>query len=89
MKKCLSEGEIKNFGKPVELLVDESSILYELTNKLSKHEKQTLFDIISQNSANKAESSKTLEIKDLHVDEENNNAQAKCNCYVNYAVTVE
>nr|UOU03341.1 ATP-binding cassette subfamily C4-1-2 [Brachionus rubens] len=42
---CLSEGKIINFGVPRELLQDETSILYELTKKLSPNEKKHIFDI--------------------------------------------
>lgn len=49
----MSQGEVKNFGKPINLLMDETTILYELTEKLSKSEKQTLFNIISQNEFNR------------------------------------
>jgi len=47
----LSEGEIKNFGKPIDLLMDETSVLYELTKKLSSSERKTLIDIATKNSA--------------------------------------
>lgn len=42
---CLSEGEVKNFDTPSKLLDDESSILFELTKKLSPNEKKYIFDI--------------------------------------------
>ncbi|CAF0837577.1 unnamed protein product [Brachionus calyciflorus] len=42
---CLSEGKIVNFGIPKELLEDETSILFELTKKLSPNEKKHIFDI--------------------------------------------
>nr|QNH67890.1 ATP-binding cassette transporter subfamily C member 4 X7 [Brachionus rotundiformis] len=42
---CLSEGNIINFGVPKELLSDQTSILYELTKKLSPNEKKLIFDI--------------------------------------------
>ena len=42
---CLSEGEVKNFDKPSVLLSDESSILFDLTKKLSPNEKKFIFDI--------------------------------------------
>lgn len=58
---CLGEGEIKNFGKPVDLLVDETSVLYELTNKLTKNEKHILFDIINRNELNEKEKKKSNE----------------------------
>lgn len=42
---CLSEGEVKNFDSPRELLNDTSSILFDLTKKLSANEKKYIFDI--------------------------------------------
>nr|APD26517.1 ATP-binding cassette transporter subfamily C member 4 X1 protein [Brachionus koreanus] len=42
---CLSEGKIVNFGVPKDLLNDQTSILYELTKKLSANEKKLIFDI--------------------------------------------
>nr|QUF59454.1 ATP-binding cassette transporter Abcc4-1 [Brachionus angularis] len=42
---CLSEGKIINFGIPKDLLDDETSILYELTKKLSPNEKKHIYDI--------------------------------------------
>ena len=42
---CLSEGEVKNFDTPSKLLNDESSILFELTKKLSQNEKKYIFNI--------------------------------------------
>lgn len=42
---CLSEGEVKNFDKPSVLLSDETSVLFELTKKLSPNEKKFIFDI--------------------------------------------
>lgn len=42
---CLSEGQVVNFAKPSELLSDETSVLYELTKKLSPNEKKFIFDI--------------------------------------------
>lgn len=42
---CLSEGEVKNFDKPSVLLSDESSILFDLTRKLSPNERKFIFDI--------------------------------------------
>lgn len=42
---CLSEGEVKNFDKPSVLLSDETTILYDLTRKLSPNERKFIFDI--------------------------------------------
>lgn len=42
---CLSEGEVKDFDKPSVLLSDESTILFELTRKLSPNERKFIFDI--------------------------------------------
>lgn len=42
---CLSEGQVINFDKPSELLSDETSILFELTRKLSPNERKFIFDI--------------------------------------------
>lgn len=52
---CLSEGKIKNFGKPIDLLMDESTVLFELTKKLSRSERQTLFDIVNKNATNESQ----------------------------------
>ncbi len=89
--QCLGEGEIKNFGKPSDLLNDENSVLFELTKKLSKSERQTLLDIINQNKSNnkkllmaKSQSQHSLEVKEIDEDRE-----TKYKSYVNYAVTVE
>lgn len=41
----MSEGEVKNFGKPKDLLADKTSILYELTEKLSKNERTMIQEI--------------------------------------------
>jgi len=45
----LSEGEVKNFGKPKDLLADKTSILYELTEKLSKNERNMIQEIANGN----------------------------------------
>ena len=46
---CLSEGELKNFGRPHALLYDETSVLYDLTKKLSSVEKQVIHQIVNEN----------------------------------------
>lgn len=45
--QCLSEGELKNFGRPHALLYDETSVLCELTKKLSSVERQVIHDIVN------------------------------------------
>lgn len=45
----MSEGELKNYGRPHTLLYDETSVLYELTKKLSSVEKQVIHKIVNQN----------------------------------------
>ena len=40
---------MKNFGKPKDLLADKTSILYELTEKLSKHERNMIQEIANGN----------------------------------------
>lgn len=41
----MSEGKIINFDVPKTLLNDETSVLYELTKKLSPNEKKLIFEI--------------------------------------------
>ncbi len=40
---------MKNFGKPKDLLADKTSILYELTEKLSKNERNMIQEIANGN----------------------------------------
>jgi hypothetical protein len=40
---------VKNFGKPKDLLADKTSILYELTEKLSKNERNMIQEIANGN----------------------------------------
>jgi hypothetical protein len=66
-KKCLSEGVVKNFGTPKELMNDENSIFCELTKKLSPSEKKYINDIANSvdNDAKKlTEESKRAEINE-------------------------
>jgi hypothetical protein len=44
VEKCFSEGQVKNFGVPRELLNDKTSVLYDLTRKLPANEKKLIYD---------------------------------------------
>jgi hypothetical protein len=88
----LSEGEIKNFGKPIDLLLDETTVLYELTKKLSKQEKQTLFTIINQNKLNKsleASHVSKIQMENIIVDKDSSSVETNLsNSYVNQGQTI-
>ena len=40
--KCLSKGKLENFGRPIDLINDESSILHDLVFSLEKSERDSL-----------------------------------------------
>ncbi len=90
----MSEGEIKNFGKPIDLLLDETSVLYELTRKLSKQEKQTLFTIINQNNLNNLKSLEAshvskIQMENVIVDKDSSSVETNLsNSYVNQGQTI-
>ncbi len=88
----MSEGEIKNFGKPIDLLLDETTVLYELTKKLSKQEKQTLFTIINQNKLNKsleASHVSKIQMENIIVDKDSSSVETNLsNSYVNQGQTI-
>jgi hypothetical protein len=44
VSKCFSEGQVKNFGVPKELLQDETSVLYDLTKRLPPNEKKLIYE---------------------------------------------
>ena len=48
--KCLSKGKLENFGRPIDLINDESSILHELINSLDNSERNHLINIANKNS---------------------------------------
>lgn len=62
----MSQGELKNFGRPATLLYDESSVLYELTKKLSSAEKQTIREIVNQNIERLEKSQLTLDSSETY-----------------------
>jgi hypothetical protein len=41
----MSEGNLKNFGHPYELIIDSNTILYKLSAKLSKDELNKLIAV--------------------------------------------
>ena len=79
----MSEGEIKNFGKPKDLLSDETSVLFELTKKLSPSERLNLFQIANQH----AETAKIAEPISLPDSESRENESIQ-KSYVNFAVDI-
>nr|UOU03343.1 ATP-binding cassette subfamily C4-4-2 [Brachionus rubens] len=42
---CLSQGKVQNFGRPYELIEDETSILHDLVNALDKQEREKLIEM--------------------------------------------
>merc|ERR1712127_695068 len=48
---CLSKGKVENFGRPLDLIKDRSSVLYELINSLDVSEKNHLIRVAKQKEA--------------------------------------
>ena len=46
----MSKGKLENFGRPIDLINDESSILHELINSLDNSERNHLINIANKNS---------------------------------------
>ena len=48
--KCVSNGELKNFAKPRDLILDQNSIFYEMTKSLNDYDKHKIFAIVNKNT---------------------------------------
>ena len=49
-KKCLSNGEQINYGRPYDLLQNKKSVLYEFVHKLGNKEEERLFQIAKEHA---------------------------------------
>ena len=45
---CLSKGRLENFGRPCDLLDDESTIFYELVQNLYENEREKLKSLANE-----------------------------------------
>jgi hypothetical protein len=70
--KCFSEGLIKNSGSPRDLLNDTTSILYELTEKLSTTERNLINEIANG-------------LRTVSFLESESESKTDANCFVNKA----
>ena len=48
--KCLNKGKIENFGVPIDLINDESTILFNLIQSLDKAEQEKLIEIAKESA---------------------------------------
>nr|QNH67886.1 ATP-binding cassette transporter subfamily C member 4 X3 [Brachionus rotundiformis] len=49
---CLSQGRVVNFGRPYELIEDDTTILHDLVFSLDKHERVKLIDVAKEKYIN-------------------------------------
>ena len=77
----MSEGQVKNFDTPRNLLLDKTSVLYELISKMPKNERKSLFDIVNNNNNNQQQ--QEIEINNIMVHE-----STTTKSYVNYGATI-
>jgi hypothetical protein len=80
----LSEGQVKNFDTPRNLLLDKTSVLYELISKMPKNERKSLFDIVNNNQQQQQQQQE-IEINNIMVHESTTTATKS---YVNYGATI-
>ena len=48
--KCLSNGQLINYGRPYDLLQDNNSILYDFVHQLGKDEEKRLLEIAKKHA---------------------------------------
>ena len=48
--KCLSNGQLINYGRPYDLLQDNNSILYDFVHQLCKDEEKRLLEIAKKHA---------------------------------------
>lgn len=76
----MSEGKVTNFGKPRDLLEDQSSVLYELTKKLSPNERKLIFELAGCNQytsqLSRQNTKEKIEPVEYTVDEEDRTIEA-------------
>jgi hypothetical protein len=82
----LSEGQVKNFDTPRNLLLDKTSVLFELISKMPKNERKSLFDIVNNNNNNNNnnQQQQQIEINNIMVHESTTTTKS----YVNYGATI-
>ncbi len=80
----MSEGQVKNFDTPRNLLLDKTSVLYELISKMPKNERKSLFDIVNNNQQQQQQQQE-IEINNIMVHESTTTATKS---YVNYGATI-
>ena len=75
---CLSKGRLENFGRPCDLLEDESTIFYELVQNLDPAEREKLHKLANESryskdtKKNKADYSINSENKDTQIEYDEN-----------------
>ena len=81
----MSEGQVKNFDTPRNLLLDKTSVLFELISKMPKNERKSLFDIVNNNNNNNNQQQQQIEINNIMVHE---STTTTTKSYVNYGATI-
>ena len=51
LNQCMNNGRVENFQRPYKMILDETSILFEMLNSLEKGEKERLIEIAKSAAA--------------------------------------
>nr|UOU03342.1 ATP-binding cassette subfamily C4-4-1 [Brachionus rubens] len=76
---CLSQGKVQNFGRPYELIEDETSVLHDLVNALDKQEREKLIEMAKKAYKNSRKASMLLDqVVSTHSSPEIDTSHSEC-----------